>query len=215
MLPPLRSIFLRLPFTFPASTGNNSSYKAIILKFTGESNLSLRFFFGTSYLNSAIQFYCQLEEGENATAWSPNANELKNASFEVTDEHARFTSSDGSYTEFVPGQTGLKWHKVNGDAGKDYYYLSQIGEAEIYSGPSSAGYADIQLDPAFKNKDFYITVSFNQTLPSDGMSHTLTGFSCFTAYVSKSNATFRIYGYSAWKDYTGTAKNTITFIAIA
>lgn len=49
------------------------------------------------------------EGGEFFTAWSPNPNELKNSSFEITEDHAGFTASDGSYTEFTPDTTVNKY----------------------------------------------------------------------------------------------------------
>lgn len=95
----------------------------------------------------------QLEEGEYVTAWSPHASELKSGCFEVTDEHARFAASDGSYTEFVPASTGLTWHKAG--LIKDYHYLSAVGTGFV----NASAAITITLPVEFQGKNFTVLVS--------------------------------------------------------
>ena len=104
----------------------------------------------------------KLEEGDIATAYSQNSNELKTASFEVTEEHARFTGKDGSYTEFDPTQTGLKWHQSEADGGKDYHYLSYSGTATIQMSSGLWNNTIIQLPNQFKCKQFAVQATLSK-----------------------------------------------------
>jgi hypothetical protein len=111
-------------------------FKRYSLAFVAKAN-TVTVYFGKD-TGGAIGWYgvvgIKLEEGPNATEWTPHISEMKSGCFEVTDEHARFTAQDGSYTEFVPGTTGLKWHKAEGDSGKDYFYLMAQGVVVHESG---------------------------------------------------------------------------------
>lgn len=95
----------------------------------------------------------KIEQGNKATAWSPATNEMRSACFEVTDAHARFTATDGSYTEFVPALTGLTWHK--GTTSKDYHYLSAVGTGFV----NASATITITLPVEFKSKAFTVLVS--------------------------------------------------------
>jgi hypothetical protein len=102
--------------------------------------------------------------GENATAWSANPGELKSSTTEITDEKFRFSSSDGSYVEMVPSATGIKWHKTEGDAGKDYHYLAKAGEGTTY--PNADKFVTVQLPDEFKGKNFEVAVGLQRTIPN-------------------------------------------------
>ena len=93
----------------------------------------------------------QVEEGAIATAWTPNVNELKNSSFELNEYHARFTGKDGSYTEFCPNYTGLKWHK--GSTSKDYHYLLYRGSV---SNVETQNGVRIYFPAEFRGKDYQV-----------------------------------------------------------
>lgn len=133
--------------------------------------------------------YPKLEEGENFTSWSPNANELKSGCFEVNDSYARFTNQDGSYTEFTPGTTGLKWHKAFGDAGKDYHYLMATGVASV----TSSSNATVQLPDEFKGKNFEVLVSVKTADALTGSS--INKFTCSAGGKDIVNGTFNIIGW--------------------
>ncbi|WP_326514149.1 hypothetical protein [Clostridium intestinale] len=134
--------------------------------------------------------YPKLEEGENSTSWSPNANELKSGCFEVNDSYARFTNQDGSYTEFTPGTTGLKWHKNSGDSsGKDYHYLMATGVASV----TSSSNATVQLPDEFKGKNFEVLVSVKT---ADALTETsISKFTCSAGGKDIVNGKFNIIGW--------------------
>lgn len=118
----------------------------------------------------------QLEEGSIVTPWEKSGYDIKSGCFEVTDEHARFTSNDGSYTEFVPASTGLRWHKAG--VAKDYHYLSLVGEGTLLNPLSSV---TITLPIEYRGKDFSIL---------------LVNFSTSACYVSSKDSaagTFVVY----------------------
>jgi hypothetical protein len=185
----------------------NNKYNRIQFKFNTGNNDKIypRFLIGASNATSNkyawVTDIC-IREGDNPQQmWAPNANELKSSSFEVTEEHARFTNSDGSYTEFVPSQTGLKWHKAEGDAGKDYHYLSYVGTATVnYGAPVT-----ITLPAEFKGKDFKITVSIKSVNIAGAF---VMGFTCSYDTVNIANGTFRIVAYASSGSYFWSA-NTL------
>lgn len=184
-----------IPNSLPTVRGQWGRSKYTVTPPSGAKYMGLRF--GLSIpLNTSFTWLLidaiKVEEGENATAWSANENELKNASFEVTDQHARFTSPDGSYTEFIPGQTGLKWHKVAGDAGKDYHYLN-------YSGTTTVSWTNdviIQLPDEFKNKDVNISVSVKGFDAGSAFTY-ITNVGAWGQVENKANGTIRISGFLA------------------
>ncbi|SHH56014.1 phage tail protein [Clostridium intestinale] len=150
--------------------------------------------------------YPKLEEGENSTSWSPNANELKSGCFEVNDSYARFTNQDGSYTEFTPGTTGLKWHKNTGDsAGKDYHYLMATGVATISENLD----ATITLGDEFKGKSFEVLVSVKSAKAASGASIEL--FSVAAGGKNIVAGTFRILGYMS-SNYNPTLNKYTSYI---
>ena len=102
--------------------------------------------------------YPKLEEGENATAWSQNYNELKSNIVEINDSHLRATFSDGSYSEMVPEG----FHHVDAGGTHDYHYLTFTGlysTSLIYNGDTS--YFSVQLPSEFINKDFHGVLSIS------------------------------------------------------
>lgn len=110
-----------------------------------------------AYANGGAGFFLsdvQVVEGDKKTAWSPNPDELQTASFEVTDEHARFTGVNGSYTEFVPGSTGLKWHQNTSSGARDYHYLLYKGSV---SNVDSLTTVRITLPTEFRGKDYLLS----------------------------------------------------------
>lgn len=80
-----------------------------------------------------------------------NKGNLIAGNFESNKEHARFTANDGSYTEFVPESTGLRWHKTEGDEGKDYHYLSYMTTISV---TDDLVHHVLQLPDEFKRKNF-------------------------------------------------------------
>lgn len=131
-----------------------------------------------------------IREGNNPEqTWTPNPNELKNSSFEVTDDHARFTSADGSYTEFVPDSTGLKWHKQKGGIGRDYHYLMYSDTATVWNNHTTT----VNLPSEFKNKDCKILVSVKSC--NAGASTLLNYFNCFGT-VDSTNLKINLSGYA-------------------
>ncbi|QLY79177.1 hypothetical protein [Clostridium intestinale] len=139
-----------------------------------------------------VYFMLKLEEGENATAWSPHSHELKSSSFEVNDSYARFTGQDGSYTEFAPNTTGLKWHKVLGDTGRDYHYLSYSDTATMTMDNDLI----ITLPSEFKNKDLSISVGVKDAVAASSLSFfwALGGFGIVE---NKANGTIRLHARCA------------------
>lgn len=109
-------------------------------------------------------------------------------------------SQDGSYVEFVPETTGLKWHKQAGDKGKDFHYLS-------YSGYQYTGYIaslehkqyPVSLPDEFKGKEFIITVGIKELngLPIPSFIQTITAFPASIDY-DNAIVVFECYG-RAWE----------------
>ena len=109
----------------------------------------------------------QLEEGENATAWSSNANELKSNIVEITDDHLRATFQDGSYSEMV--KEGF--HHVSANGIYEYHYLSytgNVGIGYIYNGTNTL--FSVNLPTEFKNKTISASIAIStcsgEILPS-------------------------------------------------
>lgn len=142
----------------------------------------------------------------------------------MTDERARFTSLDGSYTEFNPSTTGLKWHKNSGDSGKDYHYLFYSGEV-TFNGSILA----VTLPSEFKGKNFVVNPFFitADSAIVDGTASTVLkyfgiNFQNNSSYIDYNNAVFNFYAYSTFvttysdghKDFTY-GKPKIGFIVTA
>lgn len=137
--------------------------------------------------------------------------QAKTSCFEVTDEHARFTGADGSYTEFIPSDTGLKWHKQVGDTGKDYHYLTCFGTFNINATSSALITRTIQLPDEFKGKDFKVLVTLENVRSQSGSPGYFLGVGCFawdTDY-DIANGTFKVY---AGQEYT--ADNNYNYIDV-
>ncbi|SHH69190.1 Carbohydrate binding domain-containing protein, partial [Clostridium intestinale DSM 6191] len=174
-----------------SDTKNNSWNRYSITFIAVANSVSIQLGRGSTGSNGTYLFAAvKLEEGSNATAWNANPSELKSTSFEITQSYARFTGLDGSYTEFTPGTTGLKWHKNSGDAeGKDYHYLMATGITTI----SENFDATIQLGDEFKGKNFEVLVSVKSAKAANNASIEL--FSVAAGGKNIEAGTFRILGY--------------------
>ncbi|MCB2308890.1 phage tail protein [Clostridium estertheticum] len=141
-------------FALPFSTGYGKTWVRNTCEWQcppGITSIRLRFglhMSGYAWFNVDC---VQVEEGRYATAWTSNPNELKSSSFELTTQHARFTGQDGSYTEFCPNQTGLKWHK--GSTSKDYHYLMYRGSI---SNVETLNAHRIYFPEEFRGKDYVV-----------------------------------------------------------
>jgi len=148
-----------LGITAPTGFNTNITWKTFLFTFTLPADAATGNLAFVLRLNALDGNYCaytdfKLEEGSYATAWSPSPNELKSASFEVNDTHARFTGTDGSYTEFVPGSTGLKWHQNMSSGARDYHYLLYKGSV---SNVDSLTTVRITLPTEFRGKDYLLS----------------------------------------------------------
>lgn len=138
------------------------------------------------------KFITALEiSGEQITAGiitSKNGKTLIN----MDSGNAKFTSDDGSYTEFDPAKTGLKWHKNDLTGGKDYHYLMYMGEINIKSNGGIWDEKIITLPSEFKGKDFSIVVSIGGwNIPPY---HFLADIQKTSYVESKADGTIRITG---------------------
>lgn len=124
---------------------------------------------------------------------------------------------DGSYSEMLP-ETGFKWHKVTGDTGRDYHYLTAIGSVIMPTNSAGAmSTAIVQLPDEFKNKSFKVSVSIKSVNTASGNARMLYGFSCyaFESDYDLPNAKFKIYASSDFDVETTQNDVSVSYIAIA
>ena len=170
--------------------------------------VKLRFGFQTYSTGSYSWIYLdaiKIEEGDYATAWSPHASELKSACFDVTDDHARFTANDGSYTEFVPASTGLKWHKAA--VAKDYHYLSYMGYAL-----TAGNYTTITLPAEYRGKNFSVMLTTRQLNTSTSVKF-LTAVALRVSSINTVNGTFNIENF-CWESNTAGSGSLISSVGV-
>jgi hypothetical protein len=189
------SAWTRVEITFTATQDNH--YFAI---FQNTNAASIRF----------LVDCVQLELGEKATAWSQHKDEFKNGTFEVTVDHARFISTDGSYTEFVPGSTGLKWH--NGSTSKDYHYLLAVGTAVNQA--TAVLDVTITLPAEFKGKNFQVFASVRNAVPQGGGNYIKAMYIDVTS-IDTTNATFHLRGQLVSDNIAAQGGLDVTWMAIA
>lgn len=112
-----------------------------------------------------------------------------------TDAYSKWMHGTNDYT--IAQASGLTRH--SGTLNKDYHYLMDTGEKLT----SDANRVLITVDPAFKGKQFVVTVAVMDTenpIPYNG--ETMVGY---TAYVDEStydyaNGTVYVYGWGTWYD---------------
>ena len=126
----------------------------------------------------------QVEEGDIATPWHESVPFL-----EINEAHARFGAADGSYTEMVPGSTGMKWHKAG--VNHDYSYLNTV--QSIVVGAYST--TTVTLPVEYKGKLINILIS--------------TGGAIQLYSQDNANATFVI------KEVLGNPSTLVYYLAIA
>lgn len=172
-------------------TGLTGNYQRFIFKVTIPSDAysELRFLFRPANRSGNSCFYdrVQLEEGENVTAWSPNANELKSNIVEINDSHLRATFQDGSYSEM--NSQGFAHH--NGTTSHDYHYLLYPGIATF---TSTTTYVVIQLPDEFKGKDFQVIVCLHEATAGYNSSYALQQLFGYVRTKDIVNGTFELDG---------------------
>ncbi|MBZ9608627.1 phage tail protein [Clostridium estertheticum] len=149
------------PYTFPINPPNligDNQWHRVTIPYTSSADpnvthIQLRFGYASVGDSWMVVNCVQVEEGGIASSWTPNADELKTSCFEVTNLHARFTGQGGSYTEFNPNSTGLKYHKNSADGGKDYHYLLYRGSV---SNIESQDALRIYFPEEFRGKDYQV-----------------------------------------------------------
>jgi hypothetical protein len=162
-------------------------------------------------INANTAFYIddiKVEDGENVTAWSPNANEAKGThyildgdSFKIGDnlggdtaEHSpsysKWKHSDGTYTQ--ADANGLKHY--NASTNTNYHYLLYAGSGITNTTGSETW---VQLPDEFKGKTFQITVSAKSIKPQPSQAIDsycgVFSFRCFVNQIDIANGKFSIW----------------------